>query len=152
MSFTETIKFVEFWRFIAQELGDSQCRLNPKANRIKDLMASNSDHRSFLKDVIAQSYARCGCHHLKDSLDINVVLDVLGETAFSLQGENADDLLDIELLEEICWLTCQQYSRHIEMPQLPPDFEESNKHKKRAQLAPVVSLPNVKIRIANTQI
>ena len=116
MSFTEPIKFIEFWRFIAKELGDSQCLLNPQANRIKDFLDSDNDYRSFFKDVVAQSYVRCSCHHLKDTIDVNVVLDVLGETAYSLQGAHADDLLDIELLEEICWLICQQYPRHIEHP------------------------------------
>ena len=149
MSFTETIKFVEFWRFIARNLGNSQCLLNPHANHIKDFLASNSDHRGFLKDVVAQSYLRCGCHHLKDSLDVNVVLDVLGETAFSLKGAHADDLLDIELLEEICWLICQHYPSHIEAPELPSVLINS---KKEGDRAPIVSLHNVKIRIANTQL
>lgn len=148
MSFTESIKFIEFWRFIASELGNSQCLLNPRANRIKDFLDNDNDHRSFFKDVVAQSYVRCGCHHLKDKIDVNVVLDILGETAYSLQGAYADDLLDIELLEEICWLICQQYPMHIETPSLP-STQIDIRLKKSHHKAPVVSLPNIKIRIAN---
>ncbi len=146
MSSTEKIKFIEFWRFIADELGDSQCLLNPRANHLKNLFASESSHQNFLKDVISQSYARCRCRHLKDTLSVNIVLDILGETADSMRGEMADDLLDIELLEEICWLICQRYPMHIEIPKLTPLDQGT------PEPATIISMPNIKIRIANNKL
>jgi len=144
VKYTDDINFIQFWGFIASELGDSQCRLNARANRLQELFSSSSDHRPFLKDVIEKSYRRSKCKHLKDHIDLNIVLDVLGETAYLLKGAQADDLLDIELLEEICWLACQRYPNHIDIP----EAANSEEHDK----ATVVSLPNVKIRIANNQL
>ena len=138
-----SVSFVEFWRFIAKSLGDSRLRIRKQAHSIESFFAPNSDHREFLRDVIITSYFESGCRGLDDDVDMNVVLDVMGEAAYELQGRNKDDLLDIELLEEIAYLIQQKYSYLIDI-QIPSD--------RFASSSEVVSFVDSKIRRANTQL
>jgi hypothetical protein len=110
------IKFSDFWQTIASELGNSRFKINAEAESIKYFLDPESDHKDFLRVLIQQCYKRCRCYHLNARFDVNVALDVLGETSHTLQGTKEDDLLDIELLEEIAWLINQHYGQAIEMP------------------------------------
>lgn len=143
---TGTLSFLEFWLVAAQELGDARLKINPHAKSVKRLLAANSDHREFLSAIVQQSYQRSRCQHLRDAINLNTVLDILGETAYSLKGQQADDLLDIELLEELAWIISQRYLQHIDMPPCPqPDYVGKTDAK-------VVSLDKVKIVQANRRL
>lgn len=135
---------MDFWLFIASQLGSSRLKINAHATSIHQVLDKGSDHQQYLKNIITQSYKRGRCHHLNAAINVNHVLDVLGETAFDLQGKHCDDLFDIELLEEIAWLIGERYAQHIEIQILEPV--------KPTKAAQVVSLPSAKIKRANARL
>jgi len=137
-----SVSFIEFWRFIAKSLGDSRLRIRNQAVSIESFLAPNSDHREFLRDVIITSYFESDCCGLDDAVNMNVVLDAMGEAAYELQGRNKDDLLDIELLEEIAYLMQQKYNYLIDIQMPSEGFASSSE---------VISFVDSKIRRANTQ-
>jgi hypothetical protein len=168
----KTIIFSEFWNTIASGLGNSRFKINLKAESIKYFLDPESDHKDFLRILIQQSYKRCRCYHLNARFDVNVALDILGETSYTLQDNKEDDLMDIELLEEIAWLINQHYGQAIEIPNSmlssmlsvdDPSEERDNEHdlcqlssnKVSASKAssrkagPVISMSKLKIRRAN---
>lgn len=100
---SKNVTFIDFWCFIATELGNSRLRVNAKANSINEFLDQRSDHKEYLKSVIRRSYKLGQCQHLRSPINVNHVLDLLGEAAYQLKGKRCDDLLDIELLEEIAW-------------------------------------------------
>jgi len=135
------LSFIGFWQLVASELGSSRLKINDKTNSIQHLVDCNSDPKDYLKKAIQQSYKRSNCHHLRDTVDLNAVLDVLGETAYTLQNQHADDLLDIELLEEIAWLISERYPNHLAIT--PPVLREE---------PTVISLSKTKIIKANSRL
>jgi len=143
----KALSFTRFWQFIASELGSSRLKVNPKASSIQRFVDRSSDPKDYLKNAIHQSYKLSNCHHLKDVINLNAVLDVLGETAHQLQGQKADDLLDIELLEEIAWLISERYIDIIDLGQNVAT-EKSTTLPKRAA---VISLSKAKIVKANSR-
>lgn len=143
---TGTLSFLEFWMVAAQELGDARLLINPQAESVKKLLAANSDHREFLPGILQKSYQRSRCQHLRDEINLNVVLDLLGETAYSLKGQQADDLLDIEFLEELAWIISQRYLQHVDISHCPQSIDN------RITDAHVVSLDKVKILQANRRL
>lgn len=152
---SRTVGFSEFWHAIASELGSSRLKVNLGAESIKYFLDAESDHKDFLRKIIHQSYKRCRCYHLKARFDVNIALDVLGETSYKLQGTKEDDLLDIELLEEIAWLVSQHYGHLIKMPDsiLMSDNRVTNTTKKETNKEyQVVSLSKLKIQRANQRL
>ena len=143
------LSFNVFWQTIANDLGNSRVKVNPKADSIKHFLRSDSDHRDFLRVIIQQSYKRCQCYHLNARFDVNIALDVLGETAFTLTGNKEDDLLDIELLEEIAWIINHHFADKIKMPQSLLDDSNVGKSDRETNSNSVVSLSNRKIQRAN---
>lgn len=150
--------FSDFWQTIANELGNSRIKVNVKAESIKQFLEADSDHREFLRKLIYQSYKRCRCYHLNARFDVNIALDVLGETSFNLKGNKEDDLLDIELLEEIAWLISQLFEHKIDMPSSLLNTENhkvaghtsrSPKPSTAPTKTPIISLSKRKIRLAN---
>lgn len=117
-----------------------------KANSIETFLAPNSDHREFLRDVIVTSYFECNCCSIEDTIDINTILDVMGEAAYELQGRNKDDLMDIELLEEIAYLIRQHYFYLIDMPTLVESKSPDD------NTAAIVDFSSKKIRRANAKL
>ena len=136
--------FADFWLLIASELGSSRLKVNPEAQSIGQFIDSSGDQKDYLREVIRQSYKRSRCYHLRDAIDIEAVLDILGETAYSLQGQQADDLLDIELLEEIAWLIGERFWNTALLPARTAD----NAVKK----ARIICLRSSKIRRANAKL
>ncbi len=152
------LSFSEFWQTIANELGNSRIKINTRAESIKQFLQADSDHREFLRTLIHQSYKRCHCYHLNARFDVNIALDVLGETSFNLKGNKEDDLLDIELLEEIAWLISQHYGHKVSMPEsLLINADETNDNHANMSVnesrskaeTPIISLSKRKIRLAN---
>lgn len=144
---TSSLRFVDFWLSVAQELGSSRLDINHEAHSIKSIFAANSDHRDYLREVVRQSYLRSQCKKLSDAIDLHTVLDILGETAFELKGQQADDLMDIELLEEIAWVISQRYAHHIVI-QADPDTS----HAPTKPAARLISLSKIKTRRANRRL
>lgn len=140
----EPIQFLEFWRLVASELGTSRLRINTEAKTIHELVDKDSDNRPYLSEAIRKSYKLSRCQHLASPISLEHVLDILGETAYTLQGDQRDDLFDIELLEEIAWHISDRYS--VQLSKLLRDDEQPEK---RSQSAQIVSFPNYKIRRAN---
>lgn len=149
------LSFSEFWQTIANELGNSRIKINVEAESIKQFLRADSDHKEFLRTLIHQSYKRCHCYHLNARFDVNIALDVLGETSFHLKGNREDDLLDIELLEEIAWLISQHYEHKVNMPEsllISKSEEQTNMTPNENQpgvKTPIISLSKRKIRLAN---
>jgi len=75
------LSFSEFWQTIANDLGNSRIKVNTNAESIKQFLRADSDHKEFLRTLIHQSYKRCQCYHLNARFDVNIALDVLGETS-----------------------------------------------------------------------
>ena len=146
------VSFFDFWLYIADQLGDSRLRINKNADTIHQLIDLGSDHTPQLRKAIIQSYKRSLCYHLRAPIDLISVLDILGETAYELQGKQLDDLLDIELLEEIAWYISERFGAII-TEQLGRS-ESTSLRQPHKQTAPckVVSLPNEKIRRLNARL
>ena len=144
-------QFVEFWLHVASELGTSRLHINRRAKSIKDLIHRNSDAPTYLHDAIRKTYKASKCQSLNSPICLESVLDILGETAYILQGEQADDLLDIELLEEIVWVICNQYVNQISCL-LNSGGEYHQTSKAEQPQCKIVSFPNYKIRKANSNL
>ena len=138
----KALEFIQFWLFIAQQLGSSRLKLNPRARDVHDLFDRNNDSKGYLKQIILDSYKRSRCHSLYSQISIDVVLDLLGETAYQLRNNHLDDLFDIELLEEIAWHISDRYKHYLHI-------ETTSSDQSTGQL---ISFPQYKIRIANTRL
>lgn len=137
----KSLEFIQFWMFIAQELGNSRLKINPRARDIHNILDPNNDSKDFLKTSITESYKRSCCNNLQSKISINAVLDILGETAFQLRNNHSDDLFDIELLEEIAWHINDRYRQYICVNAQPISKSTGQ----------VISFPGYKIRLANTR-
>lgn len=137
----KSLEFIQFWLFIAQELGSSRLKINAKAHDIHNLFAASNDSRDYLNNTILESYKRSRCNNLRDPISIELLLDILGETAYQLRNNHLDDLFDIELLEEIAWHINDRYRHHLSIP--------SSTKQKHGQL---ISFPQYKIHIANSRL
>ena len=135
--------FTDFWQVVASQLGSSKLKVNLKATSIGTFVESSGDQKDYLREVIKLSYKRSHCYHLRDTIDLEAVLDILGETAYELQGQQADDLLDIELLEEIAWLIGERFW----LEQIQDSATGDQCHKAR-----ILSLCNIRIRRANAKL
>lgn len=154
---SRVVSFLDFWLLIGEQLGNAKLKINAKAGNIHQLIDKSSDHTQQLREVIMQSYKRSRCYHLGAPIDLIAVLDILGETAYQLHGQELDDLLDIELLEEIAWCISERFASLIEpeieayyapMQSLRADRSRQNQQ----HVAEVISLPRVKIKRANRQL
>ena len=147
--------FYEFWVDVAEQLGDHRLQVCKNAKSVSSFIAHNSDHKAFLYDAIQETYRRCRCHNLYSPLNMDSVLDVLGETAFTLRGDHQDELFDIELLEEIAWYISQRHLTSIEslahsQPEQLNSALSSHPSKKNVQVkSKPISFPSYKIRLAN---
>lgn len=156
------ISFNDFWLFIGDQLGDSRLKINRNAKTIHQFLAGSSDHFPYLRSAIIQSYKRSQCHHLGAPINLISVLDILGETAYELQGDQQDDLLDIELLEEIAWHIGERFKATIRLQMQEIKTQESNLHnaepfvktniKSAMQPAKIVSFSKARIRRSNSQL
>lgn len=166
------VSFAEFWHLVATELGQARLVLNPKATNIDSLIDNNSDVRAYLHHAIRKTYKQSGCQNLDSPISLEAVLDTLGETAYTLQSDQAGDLFDIELLEEIAWLICDRFAGQVtellartaawEQPTGttglgPPTFSApTSKPRQKANGKPrpaqIISFPNYKIRKANAKL
>ena len=138
----DPVEFRHFWKFIAQQIGDSRLTLNHAATQIEHFLQLDCDPKNCLRSVSIESYRRSNCKNLNSPIDLNVVLDVLGETAYSLRGQSRDDLFDIELLEEVAWHIANRYSQQIQI-------ERSEQYPADAK---IISFPDYRIRKANTRL
>ena len=116
-------------------MGSSHLRINVNAKSIHDFISPDS---SFLRDIVRNSYSRSRCYNLNSTLDLNVVLDILGEHAYTLKGDLSDDLLDIELLEEIAWHIGERYQQNL-------GITSKDKPTKKIYNNNVIDLPTQKI-------
>ena len=138
-----TVSFFDFWHFIATQMGSSHLRINVNAKSIHEFV---SDESTFLRDIVRATYTRSQCYTLHSKLDINIVLDTLGEHAFSLKGSLSDDLLDIELLEEIAWHINERYRQCLN---LTPKEQKAPTHR---YINNIIDFPAQKIRRANQKL
>jgi len=108
------VKFIDLWLFLSREIGNSRLPLNVNAQTIHELVQYQDEHNGFITKIIQQTYKQNRCHHLTSPINIESVLDNLGETAYHLRDNQQDDLLHIELLEEIGWHIIQRYGHMIQ--------------------------------------
>lgn len=146
-SHSQSVSFLDFWCLITDNLGDAYSSIDPQTKTAQQLFSDFNDQLGLLKQVISDSYTLNKCHHLHSHIDINSVLDILGTKAFDLQVKQADDLLDMELLEEVCWLVCQHFGQLIVMPKI-----KNSNQKLGPTEAKVYSLIKTKTRIANNKL
>lgn len=151
-NFVSNIKptsFVAFWSTIGADLPEGMLVLRDRPKSTEALFATRSNHSDLLREVILGSYAACKCDTVDDAIDINTVLDLMGDAAFNRQMHNTDDLLDIEMLEEIAYLICLHFGSQIVYPQSRYlDKTDTNKFEKSS----VVSIEKAKIHFANRQL
>ena len=122
-------------------MGNVRIQINDNASSINGFIHPDSD---FIKDIIRKSYTQSKCYHLESPINVNEILDILGEHAYQLNENLAADLLDIEFLEEIAWHIGERFINHIDLPKT-----KQNNHKKAAH---VISLPAAKTRKANLRL
>ena len=142
-----SVHFDEFWRRVAADLGNSRIRIFDSAKTIHEFVDKDSDCKSYLHELIKKSYKLSKCKHLGSPLALELVLDLLGETAYQLQGDQRDDLFDIELLEEIAWHISGRYTAQINAI-MKINRQETSKRTG----GQVVSFPNYKIWRSNTKL
>lgn len=148
------ISFLDFWRFIAKELGNSRLKINVNARSIHDFLITDGDQKAYLRDAIKRSYKLNKCHHLGSIICVISVLDILGETAYQLQSSKQDDLFDIELLEEIAWHISHRFADHFELKDGSNSASSlaSSDMDNKVSRNNVSSLPKAKIRRANSRL
>lgn len=95
------ISFKSFWVGIERLLGDSNIVLEIDAQNIKDFIIHTKQAHEFSKDLIQRSYRASNCTNLGSPIDLNKVLDIMGEIVWTMRLDSNDDLLSVELLEEI---------------------------------------------------
>ena len=122
-------------------MGSVRIKINENASSINDFIHPDSDS---IKDIIRASYTRSQCYHLDSEVNVNDVLDILGEHAHQINGNLAADLLDIELLEEIAWHISERFINYIDIPQPTKSPDE--------ETARIISFPAAKIRKANSRL
>lgn len=143
----KSVCFTHFWQTVADQLPHVRLHINKDATTINEYISQHSDIYSYLHRAIKQSFKLSHCQNLNSPLSMEVVLDVLGETAFTLQNEHSGDLFDVELLEEIAWLICDRYPEQIsELTSREAAWQAKPKK------AAVISFPNYKIRKANARL
>ena len=140
---------MDFWRFIAKELGNSRLKINVSARSIHDFLITDGDQKAYLRDAVKKSYKLNQCHHLGSPICVISILDILGEAAYKLQSNKQDDLFDIELLEEIAWHIGQRFAEHFEIEK-ESYFAKSSRGLSNSEPSNnVSSLPDARIRRAN---
>ena len=127
---------MNFWQYIASQIGSARLQINKDADSINDFIDPDC---GFIKDIIRTSYSKSKCYHLQSSIDLNLLLDSLGEHAYQLNEKLDADLFDIELLEEIAWHIGERFLICVKI---------QNQSQKKTS-AQVISLPDAKIRRAN---
>lgn len=136
--FQKSLSFIDFWLFIARQVGACRLDLNPNAKNLDELFTKNAVHPQHLKQVITNSLPHKTKNSqlpaLKGFIDLCQLLDALGETAFELRQSSADDLLDIELLEEIAWYISERFSHHISGPSATGNKTEQDHDQDSAEL------------------
>ena len=136
----DPLEFKEFWTYIGRELGNSRLRINPKAKDIHNFIDPSNDAKEYLKHAIKESYKRSDCTNLRSKINVNLILDILGETAYKLRSNHRDDLFDIELLEEIAWHISDRYQHCLVIKKISESCGQ------------IVSFPDHRIRIANSRL
>ena len=126
-------------------MGNVGLAINQDTTSINDFLSPECD---FLRDIVRSSYTRSKCYHLHSVIDLNQVLNILGERAYELNNQQLNglpqaDLLDIELLEEIAWNINERFLALVTLP---------NKTQTRQTKAQILNLPRLKIRRANKQL
>jgi len=124
-------------------MGSNHLHINVNAKSIHEFVSPDSH---FLRDIVRNSYTRSHCYNLHSILNIEVVLDILGEQAYCLKGDVVDDLLDIELLEEIAWHIGERYRHCLDLKKIP------NNTKQKRYRNNVIDFPSRKIRQANAKL
>ena len=142
-----SVHFDAFWRRVGEDLGNSRIRIFDSAKTIHEFVDKDSDCKSYLLELIKKSYKLSKCKHLGSPLALDLVLDLLGETAYQLQGDQTDDLFDIELLEEIAWHISSRYTA-----QISSIMKISVQGSSNTAQGQVVSFPNYKIRRSNSKL
>ena len=104
------VTFLQFWTYICQQIGNNRLELNLSAKSLQDLFIKDSIHPEHLKKLVTNSLKnKQGT--LDQKINLHQLLDDLGLTAYTLRQGDADDLFDIELLEEIAWHISERFSR-----------------------------------------
>lgn len=104
---------------------------------------AGSVHPDYLKNIVASSLEN-GKGKLNQPINLTLLLDSLGESAWRMRTQNCDDLFDIELLEEIAWHIATRFPHLIEMPIISDTTCEQPQHK-------VLSIQQYKILRKNRQ-
>jgi hypothetical protein len=96
-----SLSFRQFWLNIESLVGSNNIALEVNAKHIKQFIDNAKQPHHFVKDLITRSYNESFCNNLNSPIDVNKVLDIMGEIAWKLRINCNDDLLSVELLEEI---------------------------------------------------
>ncbi len=140
-------RFSDFWEGVAHDLGNSRLRIYKQANCIKSFIDANAGTPEYLKSAIRCSFKLSNCKNLSSPISLEAVFDILGETAYTLQGQKADDLLDIELLEEIAWIISNRYKTQLQI------FTDDSQHEQAENSnTRILSFPKYRLRKANSVI
>ncbi len=145
----KSVKFIDFWCEVALEVGSHRFSINDQAKQLQDLFSKKDIHADHVKNLVRQSLP--DPHgNLEQTIDVTRLLDELGEVAFELRKNSADDLLDIEFLEEIAWVISSRYHHLIRHPKKcsEPAFQP----RQRQEPARVFSLSTFKTRRANRRL
>ena len=124
-------------------MGSTHLHIDVNAKSIHEFVSPDSH---FLREIVRNSYSRSHCYNLHSLINIEAVLDILGEHAYCLKGDVADDLLDIELLEEIAWHIGERYLHCLNVKKAP-DHRRQKRYRNN-----VIDLPARRIKQANAKL
>lgn len=136
---SNVIKFIELWDYLSYEIGNSRLPLNKSALTISEL-SQDQNSPEFIKELLKQCYIKNHCRNLTSPVNIETILDCLGESAYHLRDNQKDDLMHIELLEEMAWHIVKSYGHLIKI--------ETNSNDKKCKIS---SIKNHQIRIENSK-
>jgi len=107
------LSFREFWLSMQNLVGESSITLETQASTIKEFIDNTKQPFSFSQELIIRSYKASDCVNLESNIDLNSVLDVMGDIAWNLKLNSNDDLMSVELLEEIAHYISTLYKEQI---------------------------------------
>ena len=106
------IRFKDFWLTMSCLAGDTRLTMDAKADTLGEFISDQEEY--FIRQLMTTVYSCSKCSSIYSHIDLRCVFDALGESGLHMRQTDSDDLLNVELLEEIAWLTTQYFPQQVQ--------------------------------------
>ena len=86
---------------LTEKLGEHQISCNSEWKRASSIIREDVVHYAIMKHVICRIYKSNNCTKGTDEIQINYILDALGEYQYELQQQGSPDIEVLQLLNTI---------------------------------------------------